>query len=97
MSFDGECTIDEGNVELSNVTACETGPSADPDKSCSSGQFCELDTGECNAKSAVFDGVCTNIPEACTLEYNPVRTDVQVSEVSYISHVSKHYFLTVTY
>jgi hypothetical protein len=70
----GECAADVGAVELGNVTACETGPSADPDKSCGSGQFCELDTGVCNAKNTVFDGVCTAIPEACTLEYMPVRT-----------------------
>ncbi len=93
MSFNGECTTNEGAVEIGNVTACETGPNADPTKSCDNGQFCELDTGVCNAKSAVFDGVCTDIPEACTFEYNPVRIHVQGQRVRFHHPMSQHHHL----
>ncbi|KAL3808109.1 hypothetical protein ACHAXA_001015 [Cyclostephanos tholiformis] len=53
-------------------TECESGPMADPAKSCKNGQFCKLDTGVCSAKSGVFTGVCTVKPEACIEIYDPV-------------------------
>lgn len=54
-------------------TECEVGPSADPAMSCTvEGEFCQLDMGVCNNKSAIQYGVCAMIPQACTLEYDPV-------------------------
>ena len=53
---------------------CETGPSADPTKSCGGENlFCKLDSGVCNAKTAVFDGMCAAKPIACQEIYAPVR------------------------
>lgn len=63
-------------------TTCETGPSADPTKACGDGQFCALSIGVCNLKLAVFDGVCANKPEACTLNYVPVSS-MYVSKSAY--------------
>lgn len=54
---------------------CEIGPSANATKSCGTGEFCELDVGVCNTKVAVFEGTCTAIPQACTLNYVPVRRE----------------------
>ena len=53
--------------------ACQVGPSADPALGCATeGEFCQLDTGVCNNKSGIHDGVCVTIPQVCTEEYNPV-------------------------
>ena len=54
-------------------TECESGPMADPAKSCDSGQFCQLDVGVCNTKNGVFTGACEIKPEACIEIYDPVR------------------------
>ena len=52
--------------------ACQVGPSADPALGCATeGEFCQLDTGVCNNKSGIHDGVCVTIPQVCTEEYNP--------------------------
>ncbi len=65
-----------GDAQTRQGNPCETGPSADPTKACKDGQFCELTTGVCNTKLAVFEGVCTDIPQACTLNYMPVRVSI---------------------
>jgi hypothetical protein len=52
--------------------ACESGPMADPAKSCEGGRFCKLDVGACNAKVGVFVGVCETKPEMCIEIYDPV-------------------------
>lgn len=54
---------------------CEIGPSADPAKSCGENLFCKLDSGVCNTKSAVFDGMCAVKPVACQEIYAPVRVE----------------------
>ena len=54
-------------------TECESGPMADPAKSCDSGQFCLLDVGVCQTKIGVFTGACEIKPEVCIEIYDPVR------------------------
>lgn len=74
-SSSGSTTISEVIVTTTGATgtACQVGPSADPTMDCASdGEFCQLETGVCNNKSAIHDGVCVTIPQACTLEYDPV-------------------------
>eukprot|EP00579_Thalassiosira_antarctica_P022282 CAMPEP_0201987656 /NCGR_PEP_ID=MMETSP0904-20121228/91909_1 /ASSEMBLY_ACC=CAM_ASM_000553 /TAXON_ID=420261 /ORGANISM="Thalassiosira antarctica, Strain CCMP982" /LENGTH=1137 /DNA_ID=CAMNT_0048541777 /DNA_START=72 /DNA_END=3485 /DNA_ORIENTATION=- len=51
---------------------CEVGPNADPAKACGAGEFCELDTGACNSESAVYFGLCAEIPDMCNGEWDPV-------------------------
>lgn len=54
-------------------TECQIGSSADPALGCAiEGEFCQLDTGVCNNKSGIHYGVCVEIPQLCTEEYNPV-------------------------
>ena len=54
-------------------TECQVGPSADPAMNCTiEGEFCQLELGLCNNKSGIYDGVCAEIPQVCTEEYNPV-------------------------
>jgi hypothetical protein len=55
--------------------ACESGPMADPAKSCTGGRFCKLDTGVCNAKIGVFTGVCAVKPDMCIEVYDPVSVN----------------------
>jgi len=40
------------------------------DIACPAGQYCQYEVGVCGAEGQT--GICTEIPEMCTLEYNPV-------------------------
>ena len=74
-SSSGSSTISEAIVTTTDATgtACQIGPSADPAMICTiDGEFCQLETGVCNNKSGIHDGVCVTVPQACTLEYDPV-------------------------
>lgn len=71
VSASGSTTI-AATVAASGAE-CQVGPSADPTTDCSiDGEFCQLDIGVCNNKSGIHDGVCVTVPQACTLEYDPV-------------------------
>lgn len=37
---------------------------------CGEGQFCELEEGSCNVADA--QGLCVEVPDACTQQYDPV-------------------------
>jgi hypothetical protein len=55
----------EGGDAITSPKVCESGLMADPAKSCTSSQFCKLETGICNAKSGVFTGVCAVKSDSC--------------------------------
>ncbi len=59
-------------VQLTGVGGCVPGALCVPGtgSECSEGSFCKIPDGECDNPLAV--GICTPVPEACTLEYNPV-------------------------
>ena len=52
--------------------SCQLTAGDDPRIPCRSGQFCLLETGTCLTKAAIWFGVCTDIPEMCPANYDPV-------------------------
>jgi hypothetical protein len=60
-------------IATASGTECQIGESADPTMGCTiEGEFCQLEMGVCSDGSGIQYGVCATIPEACTLDYNPV-------------------------
>ena len=67
-----EAIITASTTEAAGVE-CQVGSAANPDLDCmNEGEFCQLDMGVCNNKSGIHYGVCVEIPQMCTEEYNPV-------------------------
>ena len=63
---------DKEEEEEEDPLLCEVGTAADPAKACADGEFCQLEEGDCNSKTAFWVGFCNTIPEVCTFEYVPV-------------------------
>ena len=62
----------EEEEEEEDPLLCEVGTVADPARACADGEFCQLEEGDCNSKTAFWVGFCNTIPEVCTFEYVPV-------------------------
>jgi hypothetical protein len=68
VTYGNDCEADAVGISIAHLGECEQGCGGIIGAQCNSDQFCKFDTGQC----AGDDGVCTDIPEACTANVDPV-------------------------
>ena len=72
MTYDNDCYAAAAGVNVASTGECEDqevacgGTAGD---TCDEGQFCKTAVGECDENA---EGVCTDIPTACPLAFDPV-------------------------
>jgi hypothetical protein len=78
-TYGNDCTRKAAGVSLDHTGECKPAPGGGGEGAmcggiagfpCNKGLFCDLAPGSCRVADAA--GVCKPVPEACTLEYNPV-------------------------
>eukprot|EP00571_Detonula_confervacea_P017166 CAMPEP_0172309484 /NCGR_PEP_ID=MMETSP1058-20130122/9749_1 /TAXON_ID=83371 /ORGANISM="Detonula confervacea, Strain CCMP 353" /LENGTH=973 /DNA_ID=CAMNT_0013022113 /DNA_START=8 /DNA_END=2929 /DNA_ORIENTATION=- len=64
----------ESSATTPQTSPCETGPNANPEKSCGrdNNKFCQLEAEVCNDRSGIHNGVCATTPDVCNEMYMPV-------------------------
>jgi hypothetical protein len=73
-TYDNECEAERAGMSVEGRSACADGSDhrvcgGIAGLPCAAGEFCKTNLGEC---CCGFQGICTPIPDVCTLEFAPV-------------------------
>ncbi len=73
QTYGNDCEANAAGVEIAYEGECDDQPDGDctSDADCGDNAFCKLPAGACN-DDFVGTGTCTEHPEACTLQFDPV-------------------------
>lgn len=73
ITYSNSCTARSAGMNIVHEGKCRGQTCRYPnDDDCRDDEFCKVETGDCRKRSTTISGKCTEKPEMCTLDYNPV-------------------------